>query len=288
MFKNLIFSGGGVRCLTYIGVLRYFEEEHIKFKFKCIVGTSGGALFALIYILNYSYLDIKHLAINLDLNSLQDISSENLFNFFNKYGIDSGKKFEHFIELLLEKKIGKREITFKEFYELYKIKLIINGTCVNTSSIEYFSHETTPDMLINTAVRISCSIPLMFNSVKINDKIYVDGGIVDNYPIHLFKGDLDKTIGFYIKYNSQGSDDIVSIDKFILNILGAVNNKFESLLLCNYKKNTIIIESNIVTMDINISQNQILDTISDGYKFTKEYFDNYIIKNILNDIIDKL
>ena len=117
MYENLIFSGGGVRCLAYIGVLKYFEEQDLKYKFNTIVGTSGGALFALIYILDYTYLEIKHLATNLDLNSLQDISSENLFKFFCKYGIDSGKNFEHFIELLLEKKTGKKSITFKEFYD---------------------------------------------------------------------------------------------------------------------------------------------------------------------------
>ncbi len=42
MYKNLIFSGGGVRCFAYIGVLKYFEEQDLKYKFSTMC-LNGGA-----------------------------------------------------------------------------------------------------------------------------------------------------------------------------------------------------------------------------------------------------
>jgi NTE family protein len=43
-------------------------------------------------------------------------------------------------------------------------------------------------MPIHIAVRISMSIPFLFVPVTFEDKILVDGGIIDNYPIHVFDG----------------------------------------------------------------------------------------------------
>lgn len=288
MITNIVFSGGGVRCLAYMGVLKYFEHEDLKKGVQTIVGTSGGALFALVFILNYTFVELQHLALHLDLNSLQDISSENLFKFFSNYGLDSGHKLDRFIDLLIEKKLGKKQVTFLELYKLYNIKLIINGTCVNTRTVEYFNHITTPNMLVNTAIRISCSIPIMFNSVNIGDKVYVDGGIVDNYPMDIFKHELCKTLGFYILYKNDKHDEINSIDKFMLNILLAINNKFESLLLENYKDNTVIIESDVGHVDFNISDTDKLNIIKKGFDSTKKHLDIAIISNVLDDLISQL
>ena len=46
MIENLVFSGGGLKCICYIGVLKYLEEVNLK-NIKEVVATSGGAIFGL-------------------------------------------------------------------------------------------------------------------------------------------------------------------------------------------------------------------------------------------------
>jgi len=60
------------------------------------------------------------------------------------------------------------------------------GSNLSTGRYEVFSHETYPLMDVKLAIRISMAIPYYFTSVKFNDCIWVDGGLVNNYPIHVF------------------------------------------------------------------------------------------------------
>ena len=104
MITNLVFSGGGVKCISYIGLLKYFEENNMMKDIKNIAGTSGGGIFGLMLLLGYSYIDLKNLIVSLDFQHLQDISCENIFNFNNNFGLDSGNKLENLIRLLIKKK----------------------------------------------------------------------------------------------------------------------------------------------------------------------------------------
>jgi NTE family protein len=61
------------------------------------------------------------------------------------------------------------------------------GTNLSTRFGEVFSAEHTPRMCIADAVRISMSIPLFFAAKRsLRGDVYVDGGVLENYPIKLF------------------------------------------------------------------------------------------------------
>jgi len=217
MYTNFVFSGGGTQCVSYIGILKYFEEIDYLKNLKKIAATSGGSLFALILVLGYSYKDIKNIVLGLEFNTIQDITTENLLDFFKNYGIDTGKKLEYLIKLLLKKKQFNENITFLELFKITKIEITITGTCLNKKCTEYFNYINTPDMKLYLAIRISCAIPIIFNCVKYNDLIYIDGGLLDNYPIDFFKDDIKSTIGFNI-HNKNKLSNINSLDKYIFNI----------------------------------------------------------------------
>ena len=91
--------------------------------------------------------------------------------------------------------------------------LYLTGTNLTLQRTEIFSHETYPDMEIQIAVRISMSIPFYFQAVMIDEKgnlldpqknsggdVMVGGGIVANFPIHIFD---------YHKYAYQNNDSTV-------------------------------------------------------------------------------
>jgi NTE family protein len=74
---------------------------------------------------------------------------------------------------------------------LKKVKspdLYVIGTNLSTGYSETFSFERFPDMPLVTAVRISMSFPLFFAAVRFGSRkdVYLDGGVMLNYPIKLF------------------------------------------------------------------------------------------------------
>ena len=286
MFSNLVFSGGGTKCVSYIGVLKYFEEIDYFKNIKKIAATSGGTLFSLILVLGYNYNDIKNLVLGLQFNTIQDITTDNLLYFFENYGIDTGKKLEYLIKLLFKKKKYNENITFLELYNYTNIEFTITGTCLNNRTTEYFNYINTPNMKVYLAIRISCSIPIIFNCVKHNNLIYVDGGLLDNYPIEYFKDDIDSTLGFSIKSKKKANSNINSLDKYIFNIIFSITNKLNSKILNKYKKNTVIINSEYDSINFNISELQKKTAIENGYKSIKKFFLYKMIEREVKDIIN--
>ena len=60
------------------------------------------------------------------------------------------------------------------------------ATNLNKRSSEVYSRDTTPKMPVAEAIRRSMSIPLFFAAVREDENIFVDVGVLDNYPIRLF------------------------------------------------------------------------------------------------------
>ena len=119
------------------------------------------------------------------------------------------------ITALVEKKNVSKKITFKELYDKFKVKLVISGTCLNDASVHYFSYDLTPSMQVLKAVRISLSIPLLFKPYKYDNKLWIDGGSIDNYPIALFKDKLSDVIGILLDdtYEYIETDDFDDTEK---------------------------------------------------------------------------
>lgn len=190
-FRNLIFEGGGIKGLAYIGVLDVlYSKESILPNIKRVGGTSAGAIVALLVGLNYSLDEIIEELSNLDMKEFTDDDWGIIFDtsrFLIKYGWHKGDKIQKWIEERIKYKTGNPHATFADIKKSGQFKdLYIIGTNVNSHFSEIFSHENTPDMSVARAVRISMSIPLFFEAVSYNGDIYTDGGLLMNYPVKLF------------------------------------------------------------------------------------------------------
>lgn len=128
-------------------------------------------------------------------------------------GVCSGKTLYDLADMLIRhqyaKKLGKKveeitqPITFQQLRDAAFKELYFVGVNTETGLVEYFSHEKTPHMLVANAVRISMSIPGVFTpqpQITRDEKgqqqeskaLYVDGGVLLNYPIRLFDYELDE------------------------------------------------------------------------------------------------
>ncbi|RFU69644.1 patatin-like phospholipase family protein [Bacillus sp. V59.32b] len=193
LFRNLIFEGGGVKGIGFVGALKVLEDKHILDNVKRFGGTSAGAITVLILGLGYTISELENILSVLDFRKFKDDTVgpvRDAFRLTQGYGWFKGDHFENWIEGIIEKKTGDRSSTFKDIHDRMESdhfkEIFFQGTNVSTHLIETFSFEKSPDMPVAKAVRISMSIPFFFEAVKWKDDLYVDGGILDNYPIRSF------------------------------------------------------------------------------------------------------
>ena len=188
-FRNLVFEGGGVKGLAYIGALEVLESKGIMQDIKRFGGTSAGAINAALLALGYTRDQQKKILWNMDFRKFQDGGGflSNLIRVWQRYGWFKGDFFKKWMGDLIEEKLGNRKATFKDLKDKGYPELYVYGTNLCTHFGEVFSIERTPDMRIADAVRISMSFPVYFAAVRSkNDDVYVDGGCLNNYPVKLF------------------------------------------------------------------------------------------------------
>ena len=291
--KNLVLSGGSIKGISFLGSIKFFEEYNIMDNLESICGTSIGSLIGTLICLNYTYSELKSIFMKLNFDNFQDIDSNNIINFFNEYGVDSGDNFLRIIEILIKAKTNNSKITFKELYEKTNIKLIVTATCVNSKKLVYYNYEDTPQECVALSIRKSISIPFLFKPILENDNYYVDGALINNFPIDFYDNDIDNTLGIIISEDESNKVDINSFDIFLLTLIECSFKDSINKIISKYKKNIIIINTNIHFLNFFISNNQKEDLISLGYKSTIDYFDNYFIEifdygNLVSDkIINK-
>jgi NTE family protein len=189
-FRNLVFEGGGVKGIAYVGALEVLDQEAILKDIKRIGGTSAGAINAVLLACGYSNAEQRKLLAEMDFNRFMDDSAGFLRDakrLVDDFGWHKGDYFREWVGELVAKKMGSAHATFRDFQLAKRPDLYLVGANLSTGFGEVFSVEHTPSMRVVDAVRISMSLPLFFAAIR-NPRgdVYVDGGLLNNYPIKLF------------------------------------------------------------------------------------------------------
>jgi predicted acylesterase/phospholipase RssA len=285
MIDTICLSGGGIKGFSFIGVLEYLEKNN-NININLInnfVGTSIGAIISFLLSIKYDIIELKEFLLNFNFKILINDYDNNIENLLINFGLDDGNKIIFILQSFLKNKYNLTDITFKEHYELTKNNLIIIGTNYTKSSEEMFNYKNTPNMSIITAIRISISVPLIFTPVLYNDNYYVDGALVNNFPINYCN--LKNTIGININFtNNYNKIDNIAI--YIKNCLGIlIKNNNKSLNIINMEFDS---ENDITNLiDFNINNENKINLINLGNKIAKKYIDN-ISNNICQSIIEEI
>ena len=160
-FKNLVFEGGGVKGIAYVGALRELVNRAILKDIARVGGTSAGAITAILVGLNYSLDEIDSILRNLDFKKFMDDSwgiIRDTDRLIKEFGWYKGDYFRTWIGELIGKKTGKPDATFAQVQQQKADKgfrdMYFMGTNISTHFSEVFSHEHTPRMCVADAVRI--------------------------------------------------------------------------------------------------------------------------------------
>ncbi len=188
-FRNLVFEGGGVKGIAYLGAMQVLEEKGIVADLKRVGGTSVGAINALLLALGYGNEEQRKILWQMDFKNFLDSSwlGGNVMRVLHKYGWYKGDFFRAWVGRLISDKMGRADVTFQDLKTAGKPELYVYGTNLSTHFSEVFSVEHTPTMPVAEAIRITMSLPVFFASVRSSRQdVYVDGGVLINYPVKLF------------------------------------------------------------------------------------------------------
>ncbi|MGV8151084.1 MAG: patatin-like phospholipase family protein [Candidatus Woesearchaeota archaeon] len=175
---GLVLSGGGARGFAQLGALKVLHEKGIRI--DAISGCSIGALIGACYAYSEDPEKIKKLLV--DLKSKRDVYDYS----FSTKSVIKGNKLQEYITGFF----GKKDIKFEDL----KIPLNINATdIVNGQEIVLNTGPLIP------AIMASLSYPGFFTIRKIEDRLCVDGGVVNPLPLDLLP-EVDYTIIIDVSY----------------------------------------------------------------------------------------
>ncbi len=206
LYRNLVFKGGGVRGIAYMGALEVLDDYRVVDNIERVAGTSAGAIAAALMSFQLSIPDTKALFNTLDLSKIPQgttkkrrlklprfAEEESYGRFLTKYGWYSSDYFYQWLMNVIAGQCeGNGRATFAEFQNRGFRDLYIVAANISRQRPEVFSTTHTPDVAVADAVRMSMSIPIFFEALRFDGKsfgdgdYYVDGGLFDNFPVHIF------------------------------------------------------------------------------------------------------
>jgi len=298
MKVDLVFEGGGIKGLAFVGSVCCLEDHGYEFE-RC-AGTSSGSIISALVSVGYTGKELKEIILNTDFNKFIENDKyntlESTFRLMSKNGIYNNSYVYDWITELLSK---KNKLKFKDVFLDNKSRLKIIASDITKKDIviipnDLINYDIDPiEFEIAKAVQMSTSIPFYFQPVKLENKngynFIVDGGLLSNFPIWIF--DVEgaprwPTFGFNLisdeqSYTSQGERDIIS---FTIDTITTVFNRNENIYIREKDSiRTINVPTlGVKTTDFNISKDLILKLFDEGYKSTETFLNTWNFEEYLH------
>jgi NTE family protein len=203
----LVLGGGSARGLAHIGVLKVLEREQIPI--HRIVGTSMGALIGAAYAVGVPVKKMEDIAHKFNWKTVFDPTMPRI-------GLLAGKKLEHVVA----------ELTEHRSFTDCRIPLAVVATDIEKNERVVFQKGN-----LQKVVTASCSWPGIFNPVRIDGRLLVDGGIKNSVPTRIARS-LDPgymiavDVGFCVKDGKLNNIFEMLMQSF--QIMGEELNRYQS------------------------------------------------------------
>lgn len=171
MKVGLVLSGGGSRGIAHLGVMQALEEAGVTI--NIIAGSSSGAIAGALYGSGHNPQKI-----------LEIVRTIKLFKLIRPAISISGLLKMESAELLY------RQHILDDTFEALSVPLIVAATDLCRGKTAYF----TEGPLIRPLMASTC-IPVVFDPIKVDGQLYIDGGLLNNFPAEVLTERCDKIIG---------------------------------------------------------------------------------------------
>ena len=257
---GLALSGGGARGFAHIGILKFLDECGLRP--DIIVGTSAGALMGVLYADGYKPDEIITLFNGHDFSEFASVQ-------IPKMGLFDSSKFYKYI---------KKIVRAKDLSEL-QIPVIVMTTNLDNGEACAFTQGLIPDI-----VTASCSVPVVFNPVKIDGTHYVDGGLFHNFPVSIIRNECDAIIGSNVSP--------IIPDKYKKTIVGIAERSYHYLFKANTDKDRDMCDILIETEEFSDYRMFDIDKaetiVQIGYNAAKQAFDKSLNNKTIATLTTKL
>ena len=246
----LIMKGGGIKGLAYVGALDFLRDEY---RFNWYVGTSAGAITAILMAVGYTVEELEEILIEKDFNDFYDASwYQQPFNLLIKKGLHPAQSFTDWIDELLAEKLNQRaRVTLGNIQSKTGNRVTVFASQERRKALLFDSLEDV-DVSAAYAARCSMSIPFIFIPESSQGIFAFDGGLQNNYPIRAIKekyGDVPFVSLFLGSENFEplGQNSLPS------RLLNIVIGQGEDEYVDEYKDQTIIVDPRpIGTLDFDL------------------------------------
>lgn len=215
----VVLSGGGAKGMAHIGVLKVLEKTGIPV--DIVTGTSMGSIIGGLYAIGYNSHSLDSMVRVQDwsyvITDKEDLRHQSLS--------DRQKQNTYFFTTGVT--IGKKDMNAGGIIKGKNLAELFNQLCVGfTDSLDFTRDLPIPfacvatDIITNDevdfhsgrlpqAMRASMAIPAAFSPVRIGDKVLVDGGLKNNYPVDIArKMGADIVIGVTVQGPPKEAEDM--------------------------------------------------------------------------------
>lgn len=278
---TLVLSGGGIKCLSILGALSYLiETEIIEDCFKGIKKihyTSGSSIFTFPLLFGFNIGSAIEIFKDVDWSKIDLTEKMSINNLFTNFGFTDTETYNYVLEVFLENKGIRKDITLKEVYEINKIELNFNVVNVTKDKYESLNYINSPDLPIIKAIRMTSNIPILFKPIEYNGDLFVDGGLIENIKYEeLCKN--KKSIGIDIiasdLANTDEREDKKNEFKDFKEYLSYLYSIYGSKVYHENLKNHIKIKIPGFGGDIQNYKKDVDDIITNGYETALKHFNN--------------
>jgi NTE family protein len=280
-----VFEGGGVKGIALVGALKAAEERGIKF--RAVAGTSAGAIVSSLHAAGYTVEQLRDILYGTNFRSFMDpvvegvtswVPGANFAKAWSAMGLYKGDVFHSWIREKLSKKIlgiPGGNPCFRDLIQQGGKPLAVVATEVTSQRIRDFRNGRHDDMNIADAVRMSMSIPFFFKPYQYGSQLYVDGGVLSNFPAWVFESESVTTqppipiIGF--RFEPEPPGPIENIWELGMALVGTIQKEGVRLLNAG-TSNVFTVElptAGVSTTDFDLSDDDKKRLFDYGYYSAK-------------------
>ncbi len=233
---GLVLSGGGAKGFAHIGVLRVLEEENIPI--TLISGTSMGNIIGALYSVGYSPDEIEEFAKYQDWSMLltddidRKLKSRFKQDFEEKHPLELRINKDH-KKLLLPAGLVRGNNILNIFCGMtaeYPDSINFADLPIPFACVAYDLNSKSEVVIdhghLAKAMLTSMAIPGIFAPVHYKDMEFVDGGVINNFPVDVAL-DMGADLVVGVDLRQENEEDDVSLES-ITTILRGIVSKLES------------------------------------------------------------
>ena len=203
VIKHIVISGGGCSGFSSYGALRFLSKENFwnLDDIETIYGCSIGAFIGVVVSLGYDWDWMDDYFEKRPWEKIINIGISEILDIYDKKGVLDINFVESSLEPLLTAKGISKDCTFEDFFkktqkDIHMFTIDINQNSLSAIDLSYKTH---PKLPIIKAVYMTMSFPFLLKPLCEDGHCYVDGGVIDNYPlqqcINFTKCDTNEILG---------------------------------------------------------------------------------------------